>query len=112
MQSLDLVETIPQTEVYIIYKKEGDLMCYRITEVRNGKNALDHLDISLGLFCATHFLLPSLNFLYRLPGIYCLLQSLFISSEWFSLTTERMGGGWWAWLVLSHDCSHSLIKMG
>lgn len=51
MQSLDLVETMPQTEVYIIYKKEGDLMCYRIMEVEiRKKNALGHLDISLVVF--------------------------------------------------------------
>lgn len=30
-------------------------MCYRIKEVRNGKNALGHLDISLGFFCANTF---------------------------------------------------------
>lgn len=64
---------MPQTEVYAIYKKEGDLMCYRITEVRDGKNALGHLDISLGFLCAIHFLVPSLNFLYMLLRIYCLL---------------------------------------
>lgn len=51
---MGLGETIVNAEVYIIYKKEGDLMCYRITEVRNGKNVLDHLDLNIGLFCAIH----------------------------------------------------------
>lgn len=59
---MDLGETIVNAEVYIIYKKEGDLMCCRPTEVRNGKNVLDHLDLSLGLLCAIHFLVLSPGF--------------------------------------------------
>jgi len=60
---LDLGEAIVNAEVYdVIYKKKGDLMCYRITEVRNGKNILDHLDFVLGLLCAIYFLVPSPDF--------------------------------------------------
>ena len=32
------------------------------SEVRNGKNVPDHLDLSLGLLCTMHFLVPSPGF--------------------------------------------------